>query len=627
MLKREEYKGLTLRSLLLGLALITLNCYWIIAAENRVIWEITDFSTFPTTLTTLLIVTILNVLFAKLLNLKRPPLDVGELVVVYVMVSIASGLAGHDMVRQLIPMMGNAFWYARPENEWADLFHRYLPTWLTVSDKEVLRGYYEGGGWSTFWDEKVIRAWLVPALAWSAFIILFLFMALCFNTIIRKQWIDHEKLSYPIIRLPQEMIANSSGFLSSRLMWLGFGIAFALELIAGIHYLYPIVPSPRLKYDIGRYFTERPWNAIGWLPIHVYPFAVGLGYLMPLDLSLSLWVFYLFWKFQLVFSAAVGWGRVGAGYQGEQRAGAWIGIALLALWTSRRFIWRVVSGVFKGSERDGLYRTAVIGFIISFALLVFFMNRAGMSWWFAASYLAIFFLFSIAITRMRAELGPPTHELHGMHPDRTMIMFIGTRRIGPQNLSVSTVFDWIAYGYRCHPMPHQLEGYKLASATGTDERRLAVAMVIAAAAGTFASILLHLWLYYKYRYVIWGVGEFYRLQSWLTYPIKFDELGVKQFAFGFLFSAFLTFMRRRFVWWPFYAVGYAVGGGWAISWMWFSIFLSWLSKRLLIGFGGLKMYRRAMPFFLGLILGQFFMGSMWALLGVILNKHMYTLFP
>jgi hypothetical protein len=96
---------------------------------------------------------------------------------------------------------------------------------------------------------------------------------------------------------------------------------------------------------------------------------------------------------------------------------------------------------------------------------------------------------------------------------------------------------------------------------------------------------------------------------------------------GFGLTGFLFFMHRRFVWWPLYPVGYAIGYSWAQGYMWFSILLSWVAKRSIVEYGGLRLYRKAMNFFFGLILGQFFMGSMWALIGVILGRNMYTLFP
>ena len=138
-----------------------------------------------------------------------------------------------------------------------------------------------------------MEAWLWPIVAWSGLVVVILFMMLCVNIIIRRQWIDHEKLSYPLTTLPVELLGNTSALFRNKLIWLGFGIAFGLEILAGLNYLFPVIPSLKIKYQL--YFSDRPWNAVGRLPIYVYPFAIGFGYLMPLDLSLSLWFsIYLF---------------------------------------------------------------------------------------------------------------------------------------------------------------------------------------------------------------------------------------------------------------------------------------------------------------------------------------------
>ena len=571
---------------------------------------------------TLFVLACFNIFLKKYV---RPlALNEGELAVLYVMTSIGTAMAGHDMIRQLVPMMGNAAWFARPENEWAELFFRYMPTWLAVMDKRVLEGYYEGD--SSFWDSDFVSAWAVPVLSWSGFVIVLLFVMLCMNIIIRKQWIEHEKLSYPITTLPLDLISNTPKLLRNRLLWIGFAIAFGIELFAGLHFLNPVIPSINLKYQASQLFTERPWNAMGSLPIYVYGFAVGLGYLMPLDLSLSLWFFYLFWKLQLVAFSAVGL-RTSGGWQGEQRAGAWIAIGLLALWTSRKHILSVVKSAVTFRKDDPMYRFAVFGFIIGMALVILFWYQAGMSPWVGLLWFGIYLLLTFAITRMRAELGPPTHELHSMEPDHIMVSFAGTRAFGAQNLTLTTQLAWLAYGYRCHPMPHQLEGFKIASTLRLNEKRLVWAMMLAAVVGTVVSIGFHLILYYKYQFAIWGTGPFYRLQGWLTYPRGADSVVVSQAGFGFGLTIVFMLLKRQFLWWPFYPVGYAVGSGWAIGWMWFSILLGWLSKRLLLSFGGLSAHRNAMPFFFGLILGQFLAGSAWSLLGVILNQRMYTMFP
>ena len=163
---------------------------------------------------------------------KTISLSETELATTYIMVSVATALAGHDIVRQLVPMMANAAWFATPENEWEDLFFRFLPSWLTIGDRRVLQGYFEGD--DNFWQEHYINAWIIPIFAWSVLVVVLLFVMLCINIIVRKQWIEHEKLSYPLTVMPIELIGNTSKLLSNKLIWLGFGIAFGLEILAGI---------------------------------------------------------------------------------------------------------------------------------------------------------------------------------------------------------------------------------------------------------------------------------------------------------------------------------------------------------------------------------------------------------
>ncbi|MCG9128538.1 hypothetical protein JT359_13140 [Candidatus Poribacteria bacterium] len=607
-------------TLLFGSILIILTCYWIISAENRVVWELTDFSIFPTVLFTFFFLAALTPILKRIFRNAAPTKR--ELAMTYIMVSVATALAGHDIVRQLVPMIANAGWYATPENEWGDIFFRYLPMWLTITDRKILQGYFEGD--DSFWQSHYMEAWMWPIIAWSALVIILLFMMLCVNIIIRRQWIDHEKLSYPLTTLPVELLGNTSSLFRNKLIWLGFGIAFALEILAGLNYLYPVIPSLKIKYQL--FFSDRPWNAMGRLPIYVYPFAIGLGYLMPLDLALSFWGFYLFWGLQRVLFTATGW-TTAISFQTEQRTGAWIGIGLLALVTSRREIFRVLRGVFTFKSKDPLYNLAVFGFIIGLGCVLVFWYFAGLSPWVTLGYFAIYFVLCIGMTRMRAELGPPTHELHGVHPDRIMLLFMGSRPLGAQNLTNTTLLSWLAYGYRCHPMPHQLEAFKIGRQFRLRENRIVIALIIASIVGAVISIVGHVALYYEYTFARWGVGEFNRLQNWITTPRAPNLTAIQHMGFGFVLTGVLTILKRQFLWWPFYPVGYAVGNGWAIGWMWFSIFLGWLFKRILFTGGGVGSYRKALPLFLGLIFGQFLAGSLWSLIGVILSKNMYTLFP
>ena len=88
---------------------------------------------------------------SAILRRLRPTLAFtqAELLTIYAMLCQASVFAGRDMLQVLVPLMGNGFWYATTENEWAQIFHQHLPEWLVVGKQEVLRGFYEGE--STFY--------------------------------------------------------------------------------------------------------------------------------------------------------------------------------------------------------------------------------------------------------------------------------------------------------------------------------------------------------------------------------------------------------------------------------------------------------------------------------------------
>ena len=181
-------------------------------------------------------------------------------------------------------------------------------------------------------------------------------------------------------------------------------------------------------------------------------------------------------------------------------------------------------------------------------------------------------------------------------------------------------------------MGHQLEGFKIAERVGIDSKKLVFAMMIAAVVGVFAAFWIFLHVAYKQgaqnlRAMGVGWASFYHLQIWLNNPARIDYPFLRQACFGLGFTFFLMLIRKLFFQFPFHPVGYAVAGSWTMSWMWFSIFIGWLVKHTILKFGGLKTYRSATPLFVGMILGQHILGSLWTLSSEVFKRRMYGFFP
>jgi hypothetical protein len=145
---------------------------------------------------------------------------------------------------------------------------------------------------------------------------------------------------------------------------------------------------------------------------------------------------------------------------------------------------------------------------------------------------------------------------------------------------------------------------------------MAWALGLAAIVGFCANIYFVLTLCYKY-----GAGNF---GSWYfvagggaggmafdgvirhfndPWPTDWDKLFY--FAIGLVVYALLALCQYRLHWWPLSPVGIAVAPLWMTRLVVFSVFLAWISKSVIMRYGGIRAYRRTRPFFMGLIAGYF----------------------
>ncbi|HIE26391.1 TPA: hypothetical protein EYP66_03810 [Candidatus Poribacteria bacterium] len=631
----------TLRSLLIGVLLIPITVYWVTIVEVK--YYSLDGSCLPLFVEPvfiLFVVTFFNFLLKRFA--PRSALNQAELLIVYIMQAVSMTFSGHDTFQNLFGQIAHAFWFATPENEWEQLFFRYIPSWLTVTDKSVLEGYYRGE--ASIYIEKNFWPWVKPLLMWGGFFLGLIFMMLCVNILIRKRWTEQEKLAYPIIQLPLGMShAGGSTLFLSKVMWAGFALAAIIDIINGLNFIYPAVPA--IKYikltNVGSVFTDRPWDVLRGMRISMYPFAIGLTFFLPLDLSFSCWFFFVFRMMEQVFGRA--FGLRGFPYFSEQASGAWFAVGLLAIWTTRRHLIEVgkkaigMSTNIDDKNEPLTYRSAVFGVILSGGFIFWFLYLAGIEVWVVGIFLLMFLLLALAITRVRAELGTP-HEIsagdHYANPLYIMSFTLGTKNMLPSSQTGLSLLHWFNRGFRNHPMPNQLEAFKMGENARISNKGLLVALLLAVLVSLFSVYWANLDITYREGaasgaggFKDWvGRETFNRLQRWLQFPSDPDSIRLSYMSGGLGFTFILMIMRMRFVWWPFHPAGYALAISYAMDYFWFAFFIGWLVKFILLKQGGIKTHRKAIPFFLGLILGDYVMGSIWAILGPVFGFRNYKIF-
>ncbi|HEY3284628.1 MAG TPA: DUF6785 family protein, partial [Armatimonadota bacterium] len=561
------------------------------------------------------------------LRWPKAALSPGELLTVYTIVVIGSNLCGHDVLQILFTTLAWLYPRTTSENRWGELIHPSLPRHLLPAPGRELDALFVGGAdpWSTgYW-----RVWLAPLGFWTLFMLLLAGTFFCAASVLRKQW-DNERLTYPLQEIPLAIVQPDGALFRQPWFWIGAGLAGSLQLFNLLHSLWPAIPNVPLA---PQYFSAPgpPWNAAGAIPICYYPFAVGLTFLLPTDLAFSCLFFFVLTRLELVASAALGFEMNADGfpYVQQQGGGAYLAYAVLVLLAARRHLAAALRQALHGDGEDDRdeplpYRVAFLGMALGLAGLLVFLVTMGMRPVVAGAYLLLFLLLVLCVTRLRSEVGLPAIELYQRGADDMMIRSLGAATYTRRELTGEALLFFLNRTHRQFPMMHHMDTLRLGKRGGVEMRRFAGAILIATVAGILCAFWAMLTVGYHTGIASahmtgpagWAFGDdpWNRLASWLQSPRPGDPGAVAAYGFGAAVTGLLGLLRMRFLWWPLHPAGYVVGASFSLMRLWLPLFVSWTIKSLLLRYGGLRMYRRALPFFLGLVIGEFCAGLLRTLL-------------
>lgn len=644
----KETGKLRARSIITGAVLIPLVSLWVAGMENIYGGRPTYLSVFFHAVILLGALAAVNRVVGRLL--PRARFSRAEVLLIYAMIGTSSGIVGDQFLSILLPSLPHPFRYATDANHWADTLLPHLARHAVVSDPDAVRNFYEGK--STLYTAANLKPWLTPGLLWAGFLAVAQLMCLGVNVLMRRQWTQHEKLSFPLTVLPLEMTRGGpTSIWRNRRMWLGFALVGAIDLLNGLHVNYPQVPALNLKV-FWLSFSERWDAALTTTGIAFYPFVIGIAFLLPADLTFSTWFFLLFFRLQRFLFAALGYPSPypwqSSGYSKppamlEQGIGSYLAVVFFSMWAARRHldsVWRAIRGGPEAAVTDAgepvpaaevvEMRLALAAIVVGLVLTTAFATSLGLPAVIGLVYMFLYLVINTAIAKIRAEAGAPTHGFHYAGPDHILMTFLSPSRMPVREMGAFGLMFGFNRAYTGVPMPHQLEGMKIEESLGVSNQRVTGVLALASVLGCLAGVWALLHLCYREGVeqmkepVRWlSPGGWYIVNGWMGGDQRANWTGLGGIVWGFLFSWLLMAMRYRFVWWQFHPIGYAIAADWTTGLIWLPLLLGWAAKILIMRYAGPRTYRNTVPLFLGFVLGEFAVGGFWSLLAMFTRKPQF----
>jgi hypothetical protein len=563
----------------------------------------------------------LAVVVNKILQVLRPKwmLRPAELLVIFSMALTASALPSYFM-GHLIANVAAPYYFANTENRWAEDIHPNLPNWAVLTDRTTARWFFEGRpvGTDIPWGP-----WLVP-MAWRLSLVLVVGMfGFCAVSILRKQWVEHERLTFPLMTLPLEMVKQEPegfwpvGVMNRPVFWLGFGLAvFPIfwNIIRYFEPLFPTIPDEFALLEFGRNFP----------PIHMrfYSLIIGVTYFMNLDIIFSIIVFHLLLTFEMgifnQFGVDIGPTHVwpSSEFENWQGFGAISVLVPWSLWMARDHLRDVFrKAFFNAPEVDDSgevlsYRVAVMGLLASAVFIVGWCVTSGMSVYVAVVFFVLVCVVWLGMTRVCVEGGLISSRM--MQGQFVTYRLLGVETMSSRELGAFALTETWHHDIKTILMADLGNATRLYDGFRHERNRLVLGLGLAIGVVILGSAYYQISSSYDTGAFNYGgiYGEYVRgtyntIAGYIRDPfsLKRDRIYIALLGMGT--TALMLVLRYVFPWWPLHPIGFAASTAYPVNRIILSIFVAWLAKFAILRIGGIDLYRKAAPFFLGLMIGYF----------------------
>ncbi len=614
--------GLTWRAVLIGLAMCSLLVFLDISSQSigsPWAFRLTA-DGFGSGALFLLFTLILALKLLKPMGVIRSGLAPRELLIIFSMLISISAIPTLFLI--LLPYLAGLTLYSTEENQPGNFVTSLLPRGLSIQDPAAAKGFFEGLGPG---GSVPYGAWVGPLGAWGVLLGAFFFTMTALMVILRKRWIEQERLSFPVAQLPMSLIEGEAGerpLLRNGVFWFGFAIPALIGLSGILHSSFPSIPTIRLSTSFLYYR-----NAIS-LGFYTNFLILGISYLVSLEILGSILLFSLIAQVQMFLIIVTGSAipdfpphppHSSPPQLHLQAIGALLVMVGFGLYEARGHLRDVFRKAFGSAPEvdDGgellSYRTAVVGLIVCVAFICWWLRMTGISWWAVPIFVALMLVTFLGVTRILAEAGVVLWT--PLSPMQVLLHTTGAQMLGGATMAGFLQAQPWAFPTRTHVMASGSTFVRLTNRKAQRSRPLFCVFFLALliAGATAAATMLH----YSYNLGAYGLygssstGYSLVVKKHLNYygslirdPSRGEPFRLFWSGAGAAVTGLLILARSRFFWWPISPVGYVIGNlPQAWPW-WWNVFLAWLIKRNVLKYGGPSLHGKGGPFFLGLIMGE-----------------------
>lgn len=561
----------------------------------------------------------LNAAIGRLL--PRFVLTRGELLTIFSMLWVVGALPQWGWSDYWIAIVAAPSYMATPENQWADLLLPYLP-WHALPEltPRVIDNFWMGlpKGSSVPWD-----GWIGVTIQWLVASMAMLVFGICIVVLFQRQWVDAEKLSFPLAVMPLDLTEGVDGerkvpdLFYSWLFWVGFAVIFLPLLYNVGTYFFLGLPEFILYIDRMTLILPEPF---GSLTFRVLPLVLAVTYLCPLDILGSLVLFFLLSVVKLGALNTIGFevGESGQQLRGAEilsmeSYGALIFVAVWSVWLARRHlkdIWKQVSTGEGDSADVRLYRMAIAGLVLSAAVVVAWGVFLGANVLVAAVAFSGMAISFFVVVKLIAATGFPYLMPNWAHAKGESLItdLIGSSQLSQQQVVAFKMFTGNAFFGNIRlpawpALPHHFKIFSLRE----NPRRVVAVVLVAFPVGFVVAVWASLQTAYEHGGTTHLMLAFRMIYDQTTHLIQnprvFDPGKWAVWLLGFFEAAGLAILRSRYYWFSLHPMALAFQNTQGTNIYWFSLSLVWFVKLILLRYGGIQAYRAGKPLFYGMGIG------------------------